>query len=140
MRIFKLHIVVIFLVVFVLGTVASSAMAHCGHDGFSAGNGTSMEMPNHNNKAEDADAAACGTHGHGSASLNDSASAHSSDHATNHVDCSECSGASCQNQIRIPEGAAVMKCIDADKIHSQEKIDLKAIFLSIIPNPPKPIS
>ncbi len=137
MRRFKVHIVIFFLTLFVLGTFAGVAVAHCGHEGFAAGHGTSMEMPNQNDEAE---AAACGSHDHSSANVKEIASGHSSDHGANPANCDDCSGVPCQSQIQIPEGSTPAFCIHSDEIHSQGKIDLKTIVLSIIPDPPKIVS
>lgn len=137
MRYSKVYIIAIFLAVFVLSSISSIAMAHCGHNSFATGESASMDMPDRSDKAE---ASTCDTHDHGSASLTNSASGHLGEHSSNSVDCDECSGVPCQSQIRIPDSTAPAFCIDADALHSQDSIHFKTIFLSIIPNPPKYIS
>lgn len=141
MRLFKVHIVIFFLGLFILGTFIGVAVAHCGHDGFAADHDTSMHMPSQNDEAEEA---ACGSHDHGSASVKEMtpehSGGHSNDHGANSADCDDCSGVPCQNQIQIPGGSTPAFCIHSDEIHSLGKIDLKTVVLSIIPDPPNTLS
>ncbi len=143
MRLFKVHIVAIFIAVFALGVIASSAMAHCAHDSFAAEGGMAMEMSDHQSHDahnDKADAASCGSHDHGSAALTDGTSGHSNGHGSNQMDCEDCSGVPCQSKVQVPAGTDPVQCIDLDEVHSQSTIHFKNIFLTIIPDPPNKVS
>ena len=150
MSLFKVHIVAISIAFFLLGVIASSAMAHCGHDSFAAEGSISLEISGHQNHdahdahdghSDKADAASCGSHGHGSAALTIGASDHvGGGHGSNQVDCDDCFGASCQSKVQIPQGIDPAQCIELDEVHSQSTIHVKDIFLTIIPDPPNKVS
>ncbi|MBE9532228.1 MAG: hypothetical protein IME98_05430 [Proteobacteria bacterium] len=135
MRKFKAHIVIFFLALFALSAVASSAVAHCGHDAFT-GSDVSMDMAGHHSSVDKAEASSCGGHDHGSASATNAPAEHHNDHDSNSMDCEDCTSVPCQNKIQILEGATPSECIDAEQLHSNESIHFKSIFLTIIPNPP----
>lgn len=140
MLLFKRYIIILILTVFVLGAVASSAMAHCGQFSSAALDGTVSFSMAHHNEDTDKSEAACDSHDHGSASVTEIASGHSSDHGATPTDCNDCFGVSCQSKMQVPEGVAPVQCKDIDEVHSQDSIHFKNIFLSIIPNPPNSIS
>lgn len=131
---FRYYIVIILLAFFVFGSIAASAMANCDFASFSQSS-TSIENALYDAIGDQYTAAtAHDRHEEGAQHQN------SSDEDSDSSECYNCDGNLCHTQSLVPVQAGPSIYDSSNTIRIEKNINLKSVFLSIIPDPPKQIS
>lgn len=129
---YKKYFVILLLTLFVFGSMAATAIAYCG----SGHNGSSMvsvlDSATHHQAAQ-MDHGGNGT---------DKATGHhnSTDENSNSSDCFDCYGSLCHSQSLVSFHFALGLDRSAVALQIEQEINLKFIFLTSIPQPPKQLS
>lgn len=132
---FKKYFVIIFFTLFVVGNMTAIAtatvtpMAYCG----SGHDGTSME-----------EVLESTTHNQVAAMEHDGTKTtkhyNSTDESSDGPDCFDCDGSLCHTQSLVPIHAALSIYDSTGTLHIEKDLNLKQIFLTRIPQPPKQLS
>ena len=126
---FKRYFVILLLTVFVFGSMAATAMAYCG-SGYDA---SSTEMSLDTSAHHRMDMAAMD---HSSEASNTAPGHHNSTDESN-SSCFDCYGSLCHSQSLVSLHLALDLDTYIVALQVEEEINLKFIFLTSIPQPPK---